>query len=80
MAAGLVRLLSHRGPDIGVDGVRAGDRIARILYSLHAKTLAFELVSRWRAGHHVNSREPAEDRKRPGDVVPIADVGKPHLV
>ncbi len=74
-AGGLALLVAHRDPDVGVDGVGAGDGLRRV-GGQHGARHRFELVAVRGRDAHLDASQRAEDRERARDVVAVADVGE----
>jgi hypothetical protein len=66
-------LVAHAHPDVGVDGVRAGDGLGRIGRQLRVRR-AGQRVALRRGDRNLDARERAEQRQRPRDVVAVADI------
>jgi len=68
-------LVAHADPDVGVDRIGAGSRVARVPRQLRLVAL-FELVAGRGRDDHLDAGELPGDRQRASDVVAVADVGE----
>jgi hypothetical protein len=71
-------LVAHADPDVGVDGMRPGDRLGRVARQQRAGAVAGQLVALRRRDRHLDAGDRADERQRPRDVVAVADVGEPQ--
>ena len=79
---GLV-LLSHAGPDVGIDDVGAFDRLLGIAFDHQGNggepgreprlEIGRKLIARRRRQHEMDAEKGRGRRQRPGDVVAVAD-------